>query len=139
VLNPVGEQRTERTACEEKGCRRSTRNGKPFCSDHVEKLPYATNLVDQLKAQEVEIEEVRVRGSRVVDVEGLTSQEILSWLRAHGARTVPRLAREIQVDVNILGFYVTALAESGLVQLVKTERRGPIVRIPPPEDRNVSR
>lgn len=123
-------ERVERTTCEEPGCGRSTRASKPFCTQHVDQHPYARALVEQLEEQDAEIEKVRREGSRVVDPKGLTCREVLQWLRVHGPRTLPRLAREIQVDTSVLGHYVVALASSGMVCLVKSVRRGPIVQVP---------
>jgi hypothetical protein len=37
----------QRRACEEPGCTQTTREGKPFCTDHVVRMPYARALLAQ--------------------------------------------------------------------------------------------
>ena len=59
--------------CAARGCFNSTREGKPYCSDHVKQHPYAQKVLAELARQEDEERKVRRVGARAVDVGGLTT------------------------------------------------------------------
>ena len=62
------------------------------------------------------------QGSRAVDPEGITAQEILQFIRVHGPRTVPRLARELNLEVKTVTGYVRALERRKVVETHLTGR-----------------
>lgn len=126
---PQGRPRTRH--CSAANCARATREGKPFCSEHVERLPYVQGLLDQLAAREDEEDRVRKRGTRAVDPNGLTAREILLSLWVNGDRTVARLARELNMDFETLKVYVAALKRKGLVTVKPTRRGAGIVTLVP--------
>ncbi|RMG10021.1 MAG: hypothetical protein D6731_18455 [Planctomycetota bacterium] len=116
--------------CEAPGCGLATRAGKPFCSEHVERHPYIARLVEQLAAREEEERLVRERGVAAVASDGLTAAEILAFLRVHGDRSVPRLARDLNMDLETLELYVDALVARGLLAERRRRRRARIVGLP---------
>ena len=115
--------------CDADGCYQTTREGKPFCPDHVELHPYVQSILSTLAEREAEEEKVRQRGSRAVDVAGLTARELVLHLSLHGARTVERLSRELQLDAKVLDGYVGALVKRGVVALGRTNRGSTVVRL----------
>ncbi|MCA8923533.1 MAG: hypothetical protein KDD82_17080 [Planctomycetes bacterium] len=115
--------------CRSHGCDQTTREGKPFCPDHVEEHPYVREILSTLQRREEEEESVRCRGSRAVDPGGLTARELVLHLSLHGARTVERLSRELQLDPKVLEGYVSALVTQGLVSLGRTNRGSTVVRL----------
>lgn len=115
--------------CEAEGCRAATREGKPFCSEHVERHPYVQQVLAQLERRETEEARVFDQGARAVDPAGITSQEILQFLRVHGPRTVPRLARELNLEVKTITGYVRALERRKVVETDTTRRGALIVRL----------
>jgi hypothetical protein len=127
--------------CQQPLCGTATRQGKPFCSAHVDEHPYVKNLLARIDGKHAEEARVRDRGSRAVDPNGLTSQEILRFLIVHGERTVPRLARDLNVDLGTLRAYVSALARKHRVSLGENKRGATLIRyreVPAPKRRRRS-
>ena len=110
-------------------CGGTTREGKPYCPDHVVEHPYVQSILNTLVARREEEERVRQRGADAVDLTGLTAKELVLHLSLHGARTVERLSRELQLDSQVLKGYVGALVEDGAVALGRTNRGSTIVRL----------
>lgn len=120
---------TSSRACAEPNCTDSTREGKPYCPDHVERHSYVQEILAILAAREAEEERVRTDGPVAVDPSGLTAQELLLHLSLHGSRTVERLSREFQLDSRVMHDYVDALSERGQVVLGRTTRGSTVVRL----------
>lgn len=120
--------------CDVLGCTQTTREGKPFCPDHVELHPYVQSILDTLREREEEEEKVRQRGARAVDPHGLTARELVLHLSLHGARTLERLSRELQLDTRVLDGYVGALARRGVIGLGRTNRGSTVVSLAGCED-----
>ena len=114
----VSEQRT----CEAEACGETTRGGKPFCTQHVERSDYVQRLMRTLARAEREVERVRASGARAVDPEGLTCSEILRELRVHGPRSAQRLARTLALEPHVLRVYLRVLALAGRVRLRLAQR-----------------
>lgn len=64
--------------CEAPGCHRHTNDGKPYCIDHLDHLPYPAMLME--REREREREGVAARGGRVRS-DGLLAQELLWYLQ----------------------------------------------------------
>lgn len=121
--------RTKTTHCDEEGCSRATREGKPYCSEHVDRLPYVQTLMDRIADKEAEEDRVAKRGIRAVEISGLTAREILLALWVNGERTVARLSRELNLEFETVKVYVRALQRRGLVDVKPTRRGAGIVRL----------
>jgi len=115
--------------CDALGCRQATREGKPYCSEHVEEHPYVQQLISLLSERDHEESRVRRQGPRAVDVSGLTAREILQFVKVHGQRTVQRLARELNIDFKTLEGYVKALKKSGLISTSQTRRGATVIKL----------
>lgn len=103
-------------------CGQATREGKPYCPDHVERHGYVQEVMAALERRAAEEERVLRKGAAAVDPEGINAREILLQLRLHGERTVERLARDLQLDPRLVPHYAQALARRGLVRLGRTSR-----------------
>lgn len=125
--------------CEAEGCGVATREGKPYCSEHVERHPYVQQVLAQLERRETEEARVNQVGARAVDPQGITAQEILQFIRLHGPRTVPRLARELNLEVKTVTGYVRALERRKVVDTDTTRRGALIVRLHEPKARKPRR
>ncbi|MCO5169301.1 MAG: hypothetical protein M9894_23400 [Planctomycetes bacterium] len=115
--------------CEAPGCSQATREGKAYCSDHVEMHPYVQDLIARLEQRESEDDRVNRRGPRAVNLQGITTQEILQHLAFHGPRTEERLCRELNLEVKTLQGYVQALRRKKLVTLGHTKRGSTVVKL----------
>ena len=108
--------------CEQAECKLSTREGKPFCPDHVAEHVYVRNIQDQLLVRTNEWKAVEKKGGEAVDVAGTTAKEILLILTMQGSRTIKRISREVNLDSSLVESYIDALKKAGLVQVGRTTR-----------------
>jgi hypothetical protein len=127
----AADYRSERRfACEV--CGGGTREGKPFCPEHVEQSPYVQSVVNALRAADDEIARVEKNGWQSVNIKGTKVAEILLHLRMHGSRTLDRLLREVFIGCctkKAARAYITALERHGLVSVSITQRRGEMVHL----------
>jgi hypothetical protein len=123
-----GPRRIAPRHCEHIGCDQATREGKAYCSDHVEQHPYVQELLSRLAERDRQDDDVARRGSKAADLEAITAQEILAHLAFHGPRTEERLCRELNVGDKTLVGYVQALKRAKLVTLAQTKRGSTLVK-----------
>jgi hypothetical protein len=128
-----GSSRTR--VCEAKGCSQTTREGKPYCSEHVELNPQAALIMATLARQEIDDSYVTRPGTPVsrYNIKGITAQAILQQLGEHGTRTYARLRRELTLDEDVLDGYAEALIREGLVVKGKTQRGNPTLALALPK------
>ena len=71
--------------CEDAGCGRATRAGKPYCPAHVDLHPYVQQLKSEIALRESEVAKVARRG------------RVATWINRRGARvaSVEALANEV--------------------------------------------
>lgn len=119
--------------CKVDNCEQMTREGKPFCPEHVDEHPYVQNLLSSLADRQAEEERVRSAGAPEVDIDGITARELVLHLSLHGARTVERIARELQLDAEIVRGYVAALHERDLITQSTTNRGSLVVKLRDPQ------
>jgi hypothetical protein len=119
--------------CRHGDCEAMTREGKPYCPDHVDVHPYVRNLLDALAGRRAEEERVRSAGADAVDMDGITAREVVLHLSLHGARTIERISRELQIDGEIVTGYVAALDERDLIVTSATNRGSTVVKLRDPE------
>ncbi len=108
--------------CSVETCTRATREGKDYCTSHVELHPYVRELVQRIEDRGAEDDLVRLKGSSEVNLTGITVAEILLSLRNGGARTEERLTREVQLDKTIIHNYLIRLSMEGVVRFGRTSR-----------------
>ncbi|MEZ6187722.1 MAG: hypothetical protein R3F62_22270 [Planctomycetota bacterium] len=130
--------RVESRKCGASGCAAATREGKPFCPEHVLKNPYVAGLLERIAEREAEEARVLRVGQRAVDPTGITAQEILSYVRVHGQRSLPQLGRELTLDLQLVTSYVKVLESKHWLK-TKRDKRGMTFALPadvpsPPED-----
>ena len=116
-------------SCEANGCAKSTREGKPYCPDHFDLHPYVKEILAELGDNKAEQEKVRKKGSKAVNLKGMTANEIRLFLGNHGSRTVERLARDLTLDVSVVRSYVASMSKQGQVILGRTTRGTTTVRL----------
>ena len=110
-------------------CAQSTREGKPFCPDHVDHHSYVQEILKILEERKAEEDRVRHEGPEAVNLTGLTARELMVHLSQHGSRTVERLSREFQLEAPVMHDYVAALHTEGLVIVGRTTRGSTVVRL----------
>ena len=116
-----------RECCRVPGCGHATTERKPYCIDHIDRLPYVKELQAELAhrdAEEMAAASSR-RGWKAVELEGSRAREIVDQLAVKGAQTPKRLAITVEIRPNSLENYLSALERAGLVKkLTLGSRRG---------------
>jgi len=117
--------------CSENDCAKATREGKPYCPDHVELNPHSRIVVAEIARRQEEDEQIRLGKTEVVDVNlaGITAKEILQNLDDHGPRTTQRLCRELSIEPTVINGYIEALGKRGLISIGKTSRGSVMVSL----------
>jgi hypothetical protein len=115
-----------REACHVPGCGRATTERKPYCIEHIDRLPYVQELQAELAHRDAEeVAAASRRGWRAVDTEGSRAREIIDQLAVKGAQTPKRLAITVEIRPGSLENYLGALERAGLVKtLTLGSRRG---------------
>jgi predicted ArsR family transcriptional regulator len=103
-----------------------TTERKPYCIEHLDRLPYVRELQAQLFSRDAEEEAAATRkGWRAVDPAGSRAREIIDQLAVKGAQTPKRLAITVELRPTSLENYLGALERAGFVKtLTLGSRRG---------------
>lgn len=112
--------RAPATRCSLRGCLNTTRERKPYCSDHVEHLDYAQSLAIQIIARKEEMKSLK----RDKDIPEKTSfdSEVLGHLAQTGTKTIKKLALELNIKYEILLKIMKSLSRRGHVKIRYTKR-----------------
>lgn len=93
-------------------CGAPTNDGKPCCADHVECMPYVGVVMSAVAAYELEVEATNLgKAFR----EGVLLGELVVVLST-GAKSVPRIARDLRLTKRGAAALVRLAARSGLVE-----------------------
>jgi len=103
--------------CGDLGCTKATREGKPYCPDHVGKNSHANRVLQDIAKRTAEDQAVAAGITPVAgyNIRGITARAILQQLDEFGVRTKARLCRELTLERGVLDGYVKALLKRGLV------------------------
>lgn len=105
--------------CRVESCIAVTREGKPYCSDHIEHSPYVMRLIQEIDRRELESalldrgEEIPLNGSLVV--------EAITLLHS-GGYTAARLARMLDIEPDAALSLIKLMSRKGITKMGKTER-----------------
>ena len=127
ILDRILEQSTTPSIgrlCEYPGCLLTTRDGKPYCPEHVEENPYAKRVTEEIARRKRDDDRARKPKAPIssFNIEGITAQSILQHLGEHGTRTRERLCRELALEFDVLDGYIRALLKKDLIYLGRTHR-----------------
>ncbi len=105
--------------CTVDGCANTTTGRKPYCIDHIDRLPYVRQLTDELARRD----SPALRGSAY-------AAEVLDQLEQQGRATVGRLAREVGVPLKRLEPCIATLVKAGILRsFTLNARNGRTLRI----------
>jgi len=93
---PQGGQHKGTSPCQASGCTRSTREGKPFCSDHIENAPYVRRILGILTDRDEEERVLELKRGRISQA-GFFYRETLLLLRTKDF-TAKGLARRLDIS-----------------------------------------
>ena len=108
--------------CESGGCKKTTRENKPHCPDHLEAIDYVHNLLDVIKDQKVEQEKALYKGTRAIKKDSLTVKEIVLVLSLNGQKTLNYLSRSLQLSEDVLEVYAKYMVAKRIAHSHTTHR-----------------
>jgi hypothetical protein len=126
-----GVVRGVRQDCAAAGCSHATTGRKPYCVEHLERLPYVRALVAELSCRKAELV---VAGSdqalQAVDPSSPRAREIVNQIAFHGARSMERLGMDMDIPTHTTESYVRALEQAGVLEVLTLgSRRGSLRRV----------
>lgn len=86
-------------------CRAEVSGCKPYCIDHIDRLPYVKRILDQLSDASITINNIH-------------AQEILFFLGERGPLTPNKLALLVKVNRYVIRKFIDVLVDSGDVEFV---------------------
>jgi len=129
---PDGGQHKGTSPCQAEKCKKSTREGKPFCSVHIEQAPYVADILDILSKRDAE-EEILERGKGRVSEEGFFYKETLLLLRTKDF-TAKALSRRLDISHRAAGRLIRLLVADKLATYTTTKHGGLILNGVGPQD-----
>ena len=125
VLPEPSNGRTGASYCKLEECNESTREGKPYCSDHIGHSPYVKALLREIEIREDEAS--RLCRGEDIGCEARLVKETVTLLQ-NGSYTSARLARMIDIEPEAAISLIKLLDRNGLARMGKTERGSMTVR-----------
>lgn len=131
TMLPAGANgRTSNPRCDAEECERTTREGKPYCSDHVELSPYVRGVMEELALRD---EEARaLAAERPISRDGHLVRETLLMLE-QGSYTSAKLSRLMDIPHDSTETLIRVMAREGLAKMSKTDRGALVIsKVPRP-------
>jgi predicted transcriptional regulator len=114
VKNPGGN--SPRTSdCSTKGCHRKTSEGKPYCLQCLDQLPYVNGVKKAIETRKSETARAACGEWQHIDLQGTYCSDILTLLRKK-AMSPKKLALMVDVPLESMDSYLKALRHAGLVK-----------------------
>ena len=117
---PEGGQHKGTSPCQASGCMRSTREGKPYCSDHIENAPYVKSILGILAARNEEERVLELKRGKIPQ-NGFFYRETLLLLRTKDF-TTKGLARRLDISHHAAARLINLIARDGLARKGETSR-----------------
>lgn len=108
--------------CEAVECSKSTREGKPYCSNHIESAPYIVKILAKLEARRAEIKLLEETTSRLPRTSFLW-REALLLLRTKDF-TIKSFSRRLDITHKAAARLIDLLEAEGRARSTKTSRGG---------------
>lgn len=112
-IMPTGGQHKGTSTCTAQGCIKSTREGKPFCSGHIECAPYVQKILGELRSRKVEESKLDKKRGRIAK-DGFFYRETLLLLRSRDF-TAKGLARRLDISHHASKRLIAMMAADRLV------------------------
>lgn len=111
-------------------CGEATREGKVYCSEHVEESNYVTDVQHKYAAIQGELKRVKKLGIKAIAPDSYFVSEILRALRVEDGLQFGELSHESDVPYDVLPHYLDMLQIWGLIELepdLDSKRKTPLV------------
>lgn len=107
--------------CAVKGCPIQTREGKDYCSDHVERCDYVKSILDARKQHLLETRRINKNpGALTIDTEIV--RDAINFLTYDGPLSLEKLASLLSASNTLVEKIVMLLARQRMVTVKKTKR-----------------
>ncbi len=106
--------------CGVEHCGALAHGGKPYCGDHMDLIPKADAIMEEVDARRQEIDAVLSAGPegwKRVNVDGSIAREIVEVVKLFGAQPMPKLTKIVSLKRDIVKPYVKALVECGRLKV----------------------
>lgn len=117
---PEGGQHKGTSPCKARACDRSTREGKPFCSEHIESAPYVAKIL-QILEDRAEEERILLSQDGGIPKKGFFYTETLLLLRSKNF-TAKGLSRRLDINHDAAKRLIVLMGRDGLVKVAHTSR-----------------
>ena len=115
----VSSSRPTASKCKLTSCDKSTREGKPYCSGHIEHGPYIRKIINELILRDTEAK-ILDEGGAIPNGGHLVRETML--LLAHNTYTAARLARLLDISHPAVNTLIKLLASRSMAKMGRTER-----------------
>ena len=112
--------------CTYPNCRRTTREGKPYCIEHLTLSPYIKSLTGLVERRESHIK-CLLAGN--LDLDPGVVEEIMSMIKTSGEATLQRVSFATGYTQRVISTYVQKLIAQGVLEEGRTPRGSVMVRI----------
>ena len=120
VSEDTQKDRPNTRVCSATDCFRTTRASKPMCTEHIERMPYVSDVKTRMTSIKRETQTASDSGRVAID--GALTSELLACLRAHGETSIPRIARYLGVSEDIAMTVANTLRRESLVRMYANRR-----------------
>lgn len=115
--SPTG--RAPNPKCNHAPCKRATREGKPYCSEHVELSPYVARIIEELELRDHEA--ALLAAGKKIARDGHLVRETLLMLE-QGSYTSAKLSRLMDISHSSTETLIRIMDDMGLATMSKTDR-----------------
>jgi len=114
-----------------KECNKLTREGKPYCTDHVLQHPYIKQMLEKYEQMDQELFlAYRRRGVKgQITATSNNIKDLVMHLSLYGPRTIERICRELNWPPKVANYFVGWLRARGAVTLSRTKRGSRLVTL----------
>jgi hypothetical protein len=120
LIRPDGGQHKGTSSCKHQSCSKTTREAKPYCSDHIESSCYVQKILDELKRRDAE-EAILNKERGKLPKDGFFYRETLLLLRSKDF-TVKGLARRLDLSHAAAARLIRLMDRDGLARKNQTSR-----------------
>jgi len=110
-------------------CDKETTSSKPYCIDHLDKLPEVANIKKAMNNFMQEQQKIAEKGKKAITRKGLLITDIIRELKL-GSRTFERLAMDVDLPKTVLAHCIEWLEENNLIKIeISQERKKKTIKL----------
>jgi len=109
-------------------CKAQTREGKSYCPEHIERMPYVSAISQEIKERRKWRAEARCNPHEI-SPDGPLATEVLIYITVDGPMSIDRLARMLDVDTKLALSVARALRRVNKARITKGRRGAKVVSL----------